>query len=93
MKNLPRNKHKAKVLEILSLAIDVSHNTKHDVFVDYSGHVKSLQVRISEGGWREAQDTEELLSTYLKKNKSSRNVKFKELNKTIDELKRLLNNP
>lgn len=38
-------------LQITALAIKVSTETEHTVFVDYSGHVDLLSVRFAEGGW------------------------------------------
>ena len=45
------NKKMQLVLDIMQLAVEISENTKTDVFVDYSGHVNQLSVRIYVGGW------------------------------------------
>lgn len=39
------------VLDIMQLGVEISKNTKTDVFVDYSGHVDLLNVRIYADGW------------------------------------------
>ena len=38
------------VLDIMQLAVEISKNTKADVFVNYSGIVDQLSVRIYEDG-------------------------------------------
>lgn len=45
------NKIMQLVLDIMRLGVEISKNTKSDVFVDYSGHVDQLSVRIYKGGW------------------------------------------
>ena len=45
------NKIMQLVLDIMRLGVEISKNTKTDVFVDYSGHVDQLSVRIYEDGW------------------------------------------
>jgi hypothetical protein len=36
--------------EIIELAIEVTNQTKHDVFVNYSGHVNSINVNYHVNG-------------------------------------------
>jgi len=45
------NKIMQLVLDIMRLGVEISQNTTTDVFVDYSGHVDQLEVRIYESGW------------------------------------------
>lgn len=45
------NKKMQLVLDIMKLGVEISQNTTADVFVDYSGHVNQLSVRIYVGGW------------------------------------------
>ena len=45
------NKIMQLVLDIMRLGVEISKNTKTDVFVEYSGHVDLLSVRIYEDGW------------------------------------------
>ena len=45
------NKIMQLVLDIMQLGVEISKNTKTDVFVSYSGHVDQLGVRIYVGGW------------------------------------------
>lgn len=42
-----------KVMRIMELAMLVSQNTEHDVFVRYSGHVNSVDIYHHHGGWTE----------------------------------------
>lgn len=39
------------VLDIMQLGVEISKNTKTDVFVDYAGPVDQILVRIYVGGW------------------------------------------
>ena len=45
------NKKMQLVLDIMKLGVEISKNTTTDVFVEYSGHVDSLSVRIYVDGW------------------------------------------
>lgn len=42
-----------KVQKIMALAVQVSFETEHDVFVRQSGHVNSIDAQVYEGGWSE----------------------------------------
>jgi len=53
------------VLDIMQLAIEISKNTKTDVFVSYSGHVDSLDIMVYYGGWSEDRDPDYIKSVYL----------------------------
>ncbi len=39
------------VLDIMRLGVEISKNTKADVFVNYSGHVDSLDIWFFYSGW------------------------------------------
>ena len=41
---------------ILSKAHELTVTTKHDVFIDYAGHVNKLTVRICHNGWKHNDD-------------------------------------
>ena len=41
-----------KIEKIICLGVEISVLKSHDVFVDYSGHVNTIYVRIHLGGWR-----------------------------------------
>jgi hypothetical protein len=43
------------VLKIMNKAIEKTENTKAEVFVEFRAHVKILEVRIFENGWRPAE--------------------------------------
>lgn len=45
------NKIMKLVLDIMRLGVEISENTKTDVFVEYSGHVDLLRVLIFVDGW------------------------------------------
>ncbi len=42
-----------KVQKIMALAVQVSFETEHDVFVRQSGHVNSIDAQVHIGGWDE----------------------------------------
>lgn len=52
------NKKMQLVLDIMKLGVEISKNTTTDVFVEYSGHVDLLCVRICAGGWEKSKDEE-----------------------------------
>lgn len=52
------NKKMQLVLDIMRLGVEISKNTKTDVFVEYSGHVDQLRVLIYKGGWEWEKDKE-----------------------------------
>ena len=49
-----------KVQKIMALAVQVSFETEHDVFIRHHGHVNSIDATFSDGGW-----SEEVLSSPL----------------------------
>ena len=53
------------VLDILQLAVEISKNTKTDVFINYSGHVDSLDIMIFHGGWSDGRSGDYKKSIYL----------------------------
>jgi hypothetical protein len=46
------------VLDIMRLGVEISKNTKTDVFVEYSGHVDQLYIMVFHGGWEKDKDKE-----------------------------------
>ena len=42
------------IVRIMRLALQVNRETGHDVFVNFSGHVKSLGITLYYGGWRKS---------------------------------------
>lgn len=59
------NKKMQLVLDIMQLAVEISENTKTDVFVDYSGHVDSLDIGVFYGGWSEGRSADYTKGVYL----------------------------
>ena len=72
----------ALVTAITELAIDITNNTEADVFVDYSGHVNSLYVKVFLKGW-----TPEYLKHDLYKILYLERDNVNELQEIIDYLK------
>ena len=42
----------ARIMQIMGLALRVNRETKHSVFVEFSGHVDALMVSASVGGYK-----------------------------------------
>ena len=78
---------KEKIMEVMSLCYDVTENTKHDAFFNFSAHVKWVTVEIHEGGWVGDADPNYRKDVYLN---SKHNNPLKELNALIAKLSRYL---
>ncbi len=52
------NKKMQLVLDILQLAVEISKNTKTDVFVSYSGHVDLLDIWVLYRGWSDGRSAD-----------------------------------
>ena len=44
------------VLKIMNKAIEKTENTKADVFVDFQGHVKTLDIHVHINGWKRKEE-------------------------------------
>ncbi len=42
---------KSRILEIMSLAIDVNARDKNTCFVNFQGHIESIYISVHENGW------------------------------------------
>lgn len=70
-----------KLGKLVALAHSISTTTKTDVFVDYHGHVNSIDVYYFKDGWYDGAE-----STYIE---FCEKVNFKNINHAIKELKKL----
>lgn len=54
MKSRKRSRKKldARIMQIMGLALRVNRETKHSVFVEFSGHVDALMVSACVGGYK-----------------------------------------
>lgn len=50
--SIPTDKKVEIAKALIERAIWISDNTKHDVFVDWSPHINSIDVSIHRGGWK-----------------------------------------
>ena len=84
------DKYRDKVLTIVALAMEVSANTKADVFVRYSGHVDAFNVDIHPNGWRDQQPGNEYrcYDIYTKSDPEERTINV--LDAIISDLNLLL---
>lgn len=78
------------IQRILKLAIEITNNTKADVFVDYSGHVNSISIRAYLQGWGVERNTDYSKDIYF--NVFSENECEKELQETIKILEEVQKN-
>lgn len=72
--------------EITELAVEVNNKTKHDVFVDYSGHVNSINVNYHENGYYSGTPQIHILNLYMDHEKEQ----ISKLKQAKRKLKKLL---
>lgn len=58
--------------KLLELCVEVNKKTKSNVFLEYAGHINTIEVRVYENGWI---DKDKLVDLYIK---SGSKIKFKE---------------
>jgi len=67
MKSNEQNKKTREYLvKIMGLVYDVHTQTKHHVFVEFSGHVDNVQVRYYLNGWDKNKEFDEALALFRK---------------------------
>ena len=59
------NKKMKLVLDIMQLGVEISKNTKADVFVNYSGHVDQLNIMVFYRGWSDGRNADYKKDIYL----------------------------
>lgn len=70
------------VLDIMRLGVEISKSTETDVFVDYSGHVDSLDIRVFYSGWSDGRSPDYTKCVYL-------NTKYRTEKDIIETLKEI----
>lgn len=70
--------------DIITLAVDVTTDTPHDAFVEFSGHVMSATLYIHLGGWRPSKDANIFLTTYINEDYGIDDLK--EMKSTLQDL-------
>lgn len=75
-----------RIRQIVSLALRVNRETKHHVFVEYSGHVNLIQVTVYEGGWVSGKNSTYQLKIWM----NSEDFCLSKLGRIIAKLKSLL---
>ncbi len=79
------------ILDILQLAVEISENTKTDVFVNYAGHVDELGIMIFHGGWSGGRNADYKKDIYLDTNSRRTEEDITEaLEEIYDKLRRKL---
>ena len=58
-------KQREYLVKIMGLSYDVNQNTKHHVFLDFSGHVSQFTLKVYEGGWETDKNHSFYLDFYL----------------------------
>ena len=73
------------ILEIEELVLNISSNTDHDIFFNYSGHVKKIEVGYCEHGWTKDKKIIKILDIFLDINEDPEKelIKAKEFLKTL----------
>ena len=73
------------ILEIEELVLNISSNTDHDIFFNYSGHVKKIEVGYCEHGWTKDKKIINILDIFLDINEDPEKelIKAKEFLKTL----------
>ena len=73
------------ILEIEELVLNISSNTDHDIFLNYSGHVKKIEVGYCEHGWIKDKKIINILDIFLDINEDPEKelIKAKEFLKTL----------
>ena len=73
------------VLEIEELAMNISTNTDHDIFFNYSGHVKKIEVGYCKHGWTKDKNVMNILDIFLDINEDPEKelINAKEFLKTL----------
>ena len=51
--------------KIILKAYNINENTEHTVFVDFSGHVESFEIKVYLNGWKEYKKVDIKLEVYL----------------------------
>ena len=57
------NEFYEKVEKVFKLAMRVNIGTEHDVFVEYSAHIKALSIRVFKDGWISNADPDYMFDT------------------------------
>lgn len=73
------------ILEIEELVLNISSNIDHDIFFNYSGHVKKIEVGYCEHGWTKDKKIINILDIFLDINEDPEKelIKAKEFLKTL----------
>lgn len=70
--------------KIILKAYKVNENTEHTVFVDFSGHVKWIEINIYLNGWKKNKEKDIELIAYLYEDKAIEQLK--NILKKLEEL-------
>ena len=74
---------KDQIAEIVKLCLEITVNTQHDVFFEYSAHINEIEVRIHKNGWESQKDWESLGCDLDRSSEE-------DLNEIIEQLQELL---
>lgn len=77
------------IVEIMRLALKVNRETISDVFLNFSGHVNSIDIEINYDGWEARKDYDLRESFYIDDDKLSPD-RFEKCGKIIAKLEELL---
>ncbi len=72
--------------KIILKVYEINEETKHTVFLDFSGHVNKLEIRIYEKGWKDEEDATLKKEAYI--DESDSKEQLKEILKELEKIER-----
>lgn len=72
--------------KIILKVYEINEETKHTVFLDFSGHVNKLEIRIYEKGWKVEEDATLKKEAYI--DESDSKEQLKEILKELEKIER-----
>lgn len=81
---------KELILKIIKNSLEINSREKNTAFINYSGHVNELDIRIHKKGWKEYQDADYSKDVYMN-NRTSEQIQEEllEILKELDKIKEL----
>jgi len=66
MNKTQKTRIKSKIASLVKLSMQITEDTDHDMFFDYSGHVNQFSVDIHIGGWDTNRNRKEIFQRYIR---------------------------
>lgn len=78
---------KELILEIMKTALEKNQENKNTIFIDYSGHVQALSIKVYLNGWKEDNNANYTKDLFMCNYSEKENIE--ELSKILEFLKGL----